>query len=528
MRRRAFVWAVFALMAFVAAQAQQKMKLTLQDGSTIEKLVKDVASITFEEVEALGITDNGVSKVTHGSAHVDLSLSGYFDGATEVGIVYSTSEDEVAAGSGTKVLGNNAAANMFFDLTDLEPLTTYYYVLYAENKGYQKIMTEINSFTTLEKRLSADFIDLGLSVKWASWNVGATSVADVGKLYVWGDPTGELTLSSSAINNLYDAPSNIAGTEYDIATRQWGKDWRMPTKAEMAELANLDITRVDDYEGSGIGGFMFEAKNGNKMFMPSSGYETKNNKFGNYAYTYYWTAEKSNSTTNVYYANIQYGVNIAETGYKVAMMAIRPVYIGEDPSEHDGETETGRQVKRVNLGLNVDWADRNVGADSETAVGNYYAWGETAVKSDYKLATYEWVIPDWVDPTQAYMNIGNEIGGTQYDVVLKEWGGKWRMPTDEEIQQLIDKCQWTWTIKNGIGGYEITRSGYSGTLFLPAGGLMNGTVNKGAGSELYYWTSKLHGMRTDIALDLEYRNGSPLVSHYSRHNGLLIRPVRVK
>lgn len=78
--------------------------------------------------------------------------------------------------------------------------------------------------------LPAQPIDLGLSVKWASWNVGASSPEDYGGLYGWADPTGNNTSTNNTDYPNNNPPSNICGTNYDIAHIKWGENWRLPTK----------------------------------------------------------------------------------------------------------------------------------------------------------------------------------------------------------------------------------------------------------------------------------------------------------
>ena len=114
----------------------------------------------------------------------------------------------------------------------------------------------------------------------------------------------------------------------------------------------------------------------------------------------------------------------------------------------------------VDLGLSVKWATCNLGASSPSDQGNYYAWGETSTKSEYTRDSYKYLGDD----------IGNNISGTQYDAARANWGGTWRMPTLEEIEELIDKCTWTWTTLDGHNGYLVT--GPNGkSIFLPAAGI---------------------------------------------------------
>ncbi|MBQ7812338.1 MAG: hypothetical protein IJ394_07270 [Bacteroidales bacterium] len=107
-------------------------------------------------------------------------------------------------------------------------------------------------------------VDLGLSVRWASYNLGATSQTELGGLYFWGDPTGTAGYG-------FTAPSvtNISGTEYDTARAEWGGTWRLPTKSEQIELV-LDCTWTRATI-NGVSGMKVTGSNGNYIFLPPTG-----------------------------------------------------------------------------------------------------------------------------------------------------------------------------------------------------------------------------------------------------------------
>lgn len=532
---------VFCLMAFlcavtVGAQTKMKMKLTLTNGSEPEYFVDSVLSITFievaSEVKPLNIVEHSVSSITYSKARLNLTVEGYYDESSEVGVIYSSNEEEVMNSETANISGSIRNRNMFFDLTNLDPETTYYYKLYVQQHiDSAKVYTEIGEFTTEVKPDVPEFVDLGLSVKWATRNIGADNIGDTGGLYVWGDANGGLSLLNTASSDLstlysqlYKIENGIAGNDdFDIATKQWGKDWRLPTKDELEELSTLSVERVDNYQGTGVGGFLFTG-NGNEIFFPSSGYINSSGTHGNYAYTYYWSSDKTSNPSNVYYANINYGgASIMEANYRFVMFAVRPVYVGEvseDPVDENAPVA-------VNLGFDIDWADRNVGASSKTELGTFYAWGETdATKEDFQLSTYK-----WRSENQGYENIGdnNNISGyNDYDVVKQEWGGEWRMPTSDEMERLVAQCKWEWTFRDKVAGFVVTSKDdkYKGKeLFFPAGGYMNGKERLDD-TGVYYWTASRHNIRDDMAFDLEKRDSAPKVSHLSRQYGLLIRPVR--
>ena len=129
----------------------------------------------------------------------------------------------------------------------------------------------------------------------------------------------------------------------------------------------------------------------------------------------------------------------------------------------------------VDLGLSVKWANVNVGAISPEDYGDYFAWGETELKTDYSWSTYKFELgTDENGPFSKYVT--NSSYGTvdnktvldpEDDAAHVNWGGSWRMPTDAEWTELRTKCTWTWTSE--VNGMLVT--GPNGkSIFLPAAG----------------------------------------------------------
>ena len=190
----------------------------------------------------------------------------------------------------------------------------------------------------------------------------------------------------------------------------------------------------------------------------------------------------------------------------------------------------------VDLGLSVKWASCNVGAKSQEDAGNYYSWGETETKNEYWWGTYKYCNGS-SDKLTKYCNnseFGNDgftdsktILDPEDDIAHVKWGGNWRMPTIDEIKDLLNKCTWTWTEQNGVNGYLVTSNveGYEGnSIFIPVTGYRRG---KEINNEhyAYYWTSSLYINSPEYAFDL------PLGEDYFnwncgyRYAGLAIRPV---
>ena len=191
----------------------------------------------------------------------------------------------------------------------------------------------------------------------------------------------------------------------------------------------------------------------------------------------------------------------------------------------------GNHVHAVDLGLSVKWACCNVGASVPEGYGGYYAWGETEEKSSYDWSTYKWC--DGSYDTQTKYCTASDYGIVDNKTVLDswddvahvKWGGGWRMPTYEEIEELVDKCTWQGTSVNGVKGQKVT--GPNGnSIFLPAAGRRHGTEVLGRGSNGYYWSGTVGGVNSYVACCLVFGSGRGLWLRWrTRSYGHPVRPV---
>ena len=109
------------------------------------------------------------------------------------------------------------------------------------------------------------------------------------------------------------------------------------------------------------------------------------------------------------------------------------------------------------------------------------------------------------------------------DVAHIKWGGKWRMPTETEIDELRYNCNWEWINVNGVEGCKVT--GLNGnSIFLPAAGGCFGEKNSHSGSVGLYWSASLSDYNID-ASSLRFYNGYQLSESVPRNIGLSVRPV---
>lgn len=156
----------------------------------------------------------------------------------------------------------------------------------------------------------------------------------------------------------------------------------------------------------------------------------------------------------------------------------------------------------IDLGLSVKWATCNIGAESPEEYGDYFAWGETITKESYDWNTYKYcVAKDQLIKYCSDSTYGKDdfiddktVLDSDDDVAIVNWGGVWRMPTYDEMEELKTKCTWTWTVQNGVNGYLVTSDveGYTDkSIFLPTAGYMYGDTLFNAGVCGYYWSSSL-------------------------------------
>lgn len=130
-------------------------------------------------------------------------------------------------------------------------------------------------------------VDLGLSVKWATCNVGANKPSEYGSYFAWG----EVQPKTSYTEDNYKWPKTDEGVllkEYDAATVNWGDKWRMPTREEWGELEQKCIWEMTFNQG--VKGWEVTGPSGKSIFFPAAGYywETSNNEIGNVAQ--YWSS----------------------------------------------------------------------------------------------------------------------------------------------------------------------------------------------------------------------------------------------
>lgn len=180
-------------------------------------------------------------------------------------------------------------------------------------------------------------------------------------------------------------------------------------------------------------------------------------------------------------------------------------------------------VVRSDLGLpsGTKWASCNVGATKPEECGGYFAWGETVEKNDYDWETYAYCDGD----EDSCHDLGSDIAGTKYDVAHVKWGGNWRMPTFEQIRELLDNCPTEWIEINGVKGCKFSSKINGNSIFLPAAGRRYVSDLFNAGSYGFYWFSTQYLSYSSGAHGLYFCSGGTGWHHGYRRNGRSVRPV---
>jgi uncharacterized protein (TIGR02145 family) len=170
------------------------------------------------------------------------------------------------------------------------------------NMANRFLLFVLVSFSLIKVDAQVHAVDLGLSVKWGSCNLGADSPLGYGDCYAWGETTVKSTIEWE--NYKWANVSNASATKYnqydnriqlerkdDAASVALGGGWRIPTVDEWKELwRKCDCTWVEQY---GVKGLKFRSKiNGNSIFLPAAGFKTKSSR-GGINSGYYYTSERS-------------------------------------------------------------------------------------------------------------------------------------------------------------------------------------------------------------------------------------------
>lgn len=297
--------------AFVTLQGRLTYK-----GAVQQAVLTDAKAITGEVKD---LTAN--SAVLQGSLQLAPSEAAS-------GIVISGKEGQENVRAGVRIMASGINDNYEIKAEGLLPNTTYHYTAYLD-LGNGTVYGEERSFTTPEAEFNPDedLVDLGLSTKWAKYNVGATKATELGGLFGFGDMTGFQT----SINLEDYASADIYKTDRDVANKVYGSWVTMPTIDEFEELfTECKKEWIEDTENH-VAGYKFTGPNGNSIFLPAAGTRTQGTVSGEGLNGYYLSGS-INATDNRFAMAYSFdqNANRRTTTPVYQALAIRPVSVAKN------------------------------------------------------------------------------------------------------------------------------------------------------------------------------------------------------
>lgn len=488
---------------------------------------EEISFTTLEEhivVEPTVVTIS-VSEVTETTAVTGGNVTS--DGGGEVsarGVCWSTSQDPTVEGSHTT--DGTGTGEFVSNLTDLNDNTTYYVRAYATNEQGTSYGEQM-SFTTvkhidLPEVTTVEPTEIATTSAKTGGNVISDGGSEVTAKGVCWSTSQNPTLSDSfstdgiglgeylsiinglTINTTYYVrayATNEAGTAY-------GEEFSFTTLCDLPTVITTAITNVEIATAKGGGNVT--ADGGAEVTARGLCWAThleptiEDSFLVEGAGLGEFTCDITGLNENTRYYVRAYATNSVGTAY------------GSVTTLKTADDGTIAGIEYVDLGLSVKWAPFNIGATSPTECGDYFAWGEIETKTEYTEAN-----------SLTHGIYMEDIGGNpQYDAARAIWGSTWRLPSREEIEEIVAECTWEWTSVDGMNGCKIT--GPNGNhIFVPAAGCYIGAELKMLGQNGMYHSYKMCGDYVNFSYGFHFGEGSDnyQLDWLYRAYGRSIRPV---
>ena len=488
---------------------------------------EEISFTTLEEhivVEPTVVTVS-VSEVTETTAVTGGNVTS--DGGGEVsarGVCWSTSQEPTVEGSHTT--DGTGTGEFVSNLTDLNDNTTYYVRAYATNEQGTSYGEQM-SFTTvkhidLPEVTTVEPTEIATTSAKTGGNVTSDGGGDVTAKGVCWSTSQNPTLSDSfstdgiglgeylsiinglTINTTYYVrayATNEAGTAY-------GEEFSFTTLCDLPTVITTAITNVEITTAKGGGNVT--ADGGAEVTARGLCWAThleptiEDSFLVEGAGLGEFTCDITGLNENTRYYVRAYATNSVGTAY------------GSVTTLKTADDGTIAGIEYVDLGLSVKWAPFNIGATSPTECGDYFAWGEIETKTEYTEAN-----------SLTHGIYMDDIGGNpQYDAARAIWGSTWRLPSREEIEEIVAECTWEWTSVDGMNGCKIT--GPNGNhIFVPAAGCYIGAELKMLGQNGMYHSYKMCGDYVNFSYGFHFGEGSDnyQLDWLYRAYGRSIRPV---
>ena len=201
------------------------------------------------------------------------------------------------------------------------------------------------------------------------------------------------------------------------------------------------------------------------------------------------------------------------------------------------ETANGQLYVDLGLPSGLKWAKCNVGAEKETDYGYYFQWGDIEDKSNADCSWESYKYCNGSFDTLTKYNIFPLFGekpddktklDSEDDTATQIMGGDWRMPTQTEIQELLENTEKEWVEDykgSGVNGRKFTSKTNGKSIFIPAAGLCTDNSVDSIDVYGYVWSSSLDTSRSDYVWYLYFNSKNCYVSNYCRYGGRTVRGV---
>ena len=379
-----------------------------------------------------------------------------------------------------------------------------------------------------------DYVDLGLpsGTLWATCNVGASKPSDAGQYFQWGDTSGYTAdqigtgegqkkfasnwsdykwyLSGNEDDNSikfkkYTTAGATLELEDDAAHANMGGTWHMPTPTQINELINNTTTAWTTSDG--VSGMTFTSKKDTSkaIFIPAAGsaWDGSVRISGDFGSVWSYMMSRSGVGSG---QGLHFYSDRADLGSTDCYCG-NPVR-GVIGSNSSSEPNNGHPYVDLGLPNGTLWATCNVGADKPTDFGLYFQWGDVQGYTKEQVGTGEgqkkfasnYSDYKWRLSGDSYDNVAFTKYTTpdaklelEDDAAHVHMGGDWHMPTDNQIQELIDNTTTAWTTSDGVRGIMVTsKKDKSKSIFIPATGVAWEGLTDYNRNDTFVWSSMLN------------------------------------
>ncbi len=408
------------------------------------------------------------------------------------------------------------------------------WVKYVETKGLssKQIVLEVAENDTYDQR------ETKVNVKQKNGDLSGTVTIKQDEKYGILVTQPEYSLSNEAATIDVEVKYNV---DFDVVIPDDCKAWikQVSTKSLESKTYTFSIAKNETYDNR-EGSITFKQRNGSlstTIAIKQAQTDIIMPEMNEYAVSY----EQQILDIKVF-ANIDYQVQI-DDGSKdwVALVQTKEMiesFITLAIEKNEGNTRNAtvyvvgdnvtkeitiiqspeRELDYVDLGLSVKWATTNVGAIDSSDLGYLYAWGEVLPKTSFEMSNYIWYEYDYsglVDVIKYNEKDRRTCLLPEDDVATVSYGNTWRIPTEYELWELFESCDWTYISSNARTGYLLVSRINGKSIFLP---MVRGYYVK-------YGSSSLYGGAYSSVCSIGVTSDDYFKVISSRYDGYYIRPV---